>query len=777
MDRFTDKAEKALNRSAKIAEEYGHTYIGTEHLLLAIAEDDTCSASVLLKRGKITGEGVDNGIKEYSGVGIKSNLSSKHTTPRFKKIIENAYRITRRYLSERIGTEHILSAILDERDSIAYRILLEIGADISSLREITLSFIKSSATAFSPKSPETKNQGVQSLQKYGKNLTAMAARGEFDPIIGRGKETERLIRVLSRKNKNNPCLIGKAGVGKTAIIEGLAQRIADGNVPDSIKDKIIYSIDLGQMVAGSKYRGDFEERIKGILDEASKNKSVILFIDEIHSIVGAGAAEGAIDASNIMKPELSRGEISVIGATTFEEYTKYIEKDGALERRFQPILVEEPSFEDSVEILTGLRESYEKYHKVKITDEAIRSAVRISDKYVQDRFQPDKALDLLDEACAKVAASFDTKYEILDEKSEQYYNLLYTSIQSSKLQELDKSELSGGTVDAKCINEIAKELYGIDEYEQDSDPSKMIEFLSSKVIGQNEAIVTLVDAFTRTSVDIFKKDRPKGVFLFVGESGVGKTELAKNFSRMIFGTDNSMLRLDMSEYSESYSVSKLIGSAPGYVGYDEGSNPFEQVRRHPYTVILLDEIEKAHADVLALFLQIFDSGYLTDSKGRKINFKSCYFIMTSNRIAKRSGEHMGFINEGYKIELRDKLCQSFKSEFVNRIDNVIYFPPLSIAALEQIAVKELKRIQDVLCPLNIGFEYSEDIPSKIAEEGRFIGMGAREVLRTVSKKIENPISKLLSSGELKAGESIYFTTTYSEIEYKIVSATQLINAR
>lgn len=774
MNRFTEKAEKALNRSAKIAEGYGHTYIGTEHLLLAIAEDETCCASVLLKRGKITKEKIDKTVREYSGVGIKSMLSSKHTTPRYKRIIESAYKIAKRYLSERIGTEHILLSILDEKDAIASRILTESGADIALLKEITVSFLKCSSVNFSEKTLDTKSGGLQNLTKFGKNMTLMAERGEYDPIIGRERETDRLIRILARKNKNNPCLIGEAGVGKTAIVEGLAQRIVSGNVPDSIKGKVIFSIDLGHMVAGSKYRGDFEERIKNVLEEAARNKSVILFIDEIHTIVGAGAAEGAVDASNIMKPELSRGEISVIGATTLDEYTKFIERDSALERRFQPIIVDEPTLTDTDTILNGLRPSYEKHHGVKISDGAIKEAVRLSEKYIQDRFQPDKSLDLLDEACAKEAAA--SKNKIIENSeliSEQYYNLLYGGIQSDIDAISQKANNELVLVSEESVREVARELYGIGELEGCFDSDKMTDYLSFRVKGQNEAVHALVDAYVRSTVDIFRKNKPRGIFLFVGESGVGKTELANSFSRAIFGERESIIRLDMSEYSEPYSVSKLLGSAPGYVGYEEGSSPFERVRKHPVSMVLLDEIEKAHPDVLALFLQIFDSGYLTDSRGRKINFKSCYFIMTSNECGDHGAKPMGFVNGNAGDDLREHLSHVFRREFISRIDKVIRFSSLTYDVIREIAVMELDRIVAELSKIEIGVRVDGELSDIIASDCLREGAGARGVHRIISEKIENPISRGISTADITSGCMIEFTVNVKEIVMTVHKASAL----
>ena len=598
---FTDKAEAALNRALTLAQEYGHTYIGSEHILLALAEDQGSCSSILLRKHKVGSEQIGCAVKESSGVCAKSTLSSKDTTPRSRHILESAYKFSRKYGSARIGTEHILLAILDERDSVACKILLRIGCDTVTLKDDVITFLKNVEKGLNY--VESKDLNLPNLTKYAKNLTLLARSGKFDPVIGRDRETERVIRILARKNKNNPCLIGEAGVGKTAIVEGLALRIAEGNVPYSLIGKTIFSVDLTSMVAGSKYRGDFEERIKNIMDEASKNKSVILFIDEIHTIVGAGSAEGAIDAANIIKPELSRGDIQLIGATTPSEYRKYIEKDSALERRFQPVIVEEPTLEGTVEILKGLKERYEKYHNINIDPSALYAAASLSQRYIQDRFLPDKAIDLLDEACAKKSVvsinveqknantNFNTRQKATD------LELMLSDTYSGEIYFKDQTEKE--TVSEESIIDILREVTGIEISRASNTPeySDLKTRLSQMVVGQDDAVRAVCAAVKRSFAGINDPMKPRGIFLFIGQSGVGKSELAKALAEALFGKSDSLISYDMSEFSEPYSVSKLIGSAPGYVGYDDTNHSLERIRRHPYSVILLDEIEKAHPDV------------------------------------------------------------------------------------------------------------------------------------------------------------------------------------
>ncbi len=728
--KFTEKAEIVLNKSVSLAEEFGHTYIGTEHLLLALATEAGTYAAVLLAKNKINEKMLRAAIKEYSGLGTKSNLTSHDTTPRLRKIIEEAYKISLRYGTELTGTEHLLFALLEEKDSVAGRIILKSEANISVLRDDIIGYIRLTQREI-VKIAEPTNINIPNLTKYGINMTSSAALGCYDPVIGREKETDRIIRILSRKRKNNPCLIGEAGVGKTAIIEGLAERIAKGDVPSSMLGKIIISIDLSAMVAGAKYRGDFEERIKNILDEATKNKSVILFIDEIHSIVGAGSAEGAIDASNIMKPELARGNIQLIGATTLDEYKKYIEKDSALERRFQPVMINEPKKEEMLSIMRGISPRYEEHHKIKIDDSALVAAIELSNKYIQDRHFPDKAIDILDEACAMAnvnPGSGVAKLENISNIIEQ--NAIFPVVKSC--------------VNEKTVIDVMSEMLGFDISLYNSDNTDDIEKrLMYKIKGQREAVERLASAMRRSRSGISSEDRPRGIFLFLGESGVGKTALASAFAEEMFGKD-TLIRFDMSEYSESFSVSKLIGSAPGYVGYEEHGSAFDKVRLHTNSVILFDEIEKAHPDVLSLLLQIFDNGYITDSKGRKINFRNTYIIMTSNAVAASFKGDIGFVSREIGNNITERLKEHFSGEFINRIDDIVVFSSLDKNALYEIASMKLAELEMRLKKRGIKLYVADEAIEYIAKQSEIRGLGARPLLRLIASDIENKIATLLS---------------------------------
>ena len=777
---FTVKAENALNRSVKLAEEFGHTYIGTEHVLLSLAEDENCCASILMKRFKITYEKIASAVREYSGVGSVSRLTSKDTTPKCRKLLEGAYKIAKKYSSEKIGTEHLLLSIIDEKECVATKILTKIEADFVGLKDSIIIFLRSSQRSVIYAEPISENS-IPNLTKYGRNLTAMAERGELDPVIGRDKETDRVIRILSRRSKNNPCLIGEAGVGKTAIIEGLAERISEGRVPSGLIGKTVISLDLTSMVAGAKYRGDFEERIKNIMNEASKNKSVILFIDEIHTIVGAGAAEGAIDAANIMKPELSRGDIQLIGATTLAEYRKYIEKDSALERRFQPVMIEEPSIERTIDILMGLKDKYEKHHDVVIEDAVIETAVKLSERYIQDRFLPDKAIDLLDEACALAGVferidneeSKETREKIRQTNKKRKNAINNKDFElAANLKELERiytDELNNKTL---CYNDGSRRSVVTDEHvfsvinemtgislkkQREDDKNSIYERLSRAVIGQHKAVNKLSEAVTRSFAGINSPDRPRGIFLFLGESGVGKTELAKALANTLFQSVDSLIRFDMSEYSDGAAVTKLIGAAPGYVGYDEQNSPLERIRKHPYSVILLDEIEKAHGDVLSLFLQVFDNGYLTDATGRKINFRNSYIIMTSNIGANRfsDGKSPGFLQNDEEKPVEEKLKGYFKDEFVNRIDEIIIFSPLSISALKEIAKTKIFDFSDRLKKSGITILADDEVYDILAEKSYLSkGFGARPLNRLIVSTIENQIAAMIVDGTIMKGDTI-----------------------
>jgi len=763
-NRFTEKAEKVLNGAASIAESLGHTYIGSEHLLLSITKERDCNAAaILIKRG-VQYDKVLEVIKEFSGVGVKSHLTPKDMTPRTRRIVEGAYKISIRYGALRIGTDHLLLAILEEKECIGARVLTIAGADVTGITDDLITVLRTAEKHV--ENIKGKKDSESPLTQYGKNLTELAAQGKLDPVIGREAETERLIRVLVRKNKNNPCLIGEAGVGKTAIVEGLALKIASKAVPDVLQDKSIISIDLTSMVAGAKYRGDFEERIKSIINEAVRNKNVILFIDEIHTIVGAGSAEGAIDAANILKPQLSRAEIQLIGATTISEYHKHIEKDAALERRFQAIMVEEPSSDKTVEMLYGLRGRYEEHHNVKISDEAIRDAVRLSGRYIQDRYFPDKALDVIDEACAKacIKARYDKKHEKTDRKKWQNSNakqnstddLSYGAVfegEADFCTAVAEKERDGSSslpvVDASCVLEIVREMTGIDipgnGYAFDA---RTLEGRLKKMIyGQDEAIESICKAVYRSSAGLNDPERPKGVFLFVGPSGVGKTEISKQICEELFGDKNALIRYDMSEFSEKNSVTSLIGSPPGYVGYQDGGSLTERVRRHPYSVILFDEIEKAHQDVLNLFLQVMDDGILTDSCGRRVSFRNSYIIMTSNAggVNLTSGQ-LGFLGE--RSGQTEKLFQVFSPEFLNRIDSIIVFASLGKQTIEKICDRRLSELSEKLHSMGIELKYDNTLISYLSDKAIDKRFGARAVLRMITLEVENVISELIIDGGL-----------------------------
>lgn len=778
-NRFTEKAEHALNNAIKTAEQLGHTYIGSEHILLSLAKEEHSTSSIILLKFGITGTILEDTIKEYSGVGQKSALSPKDMTPCCKKIVENSYKISVRYGAIKIGTEHILLSIMEEKNSVALKLLGLKGADVVGITDEVQTLLRT-VERNSAKNKSQNDTAQTPLKQYGKNLTAMALEGKIDPVIGREQETERVIRILSRKTKNNPCLIGEAGVGKTAIIEGLAHRIARKEVPLSLMNKELISIDLTSMVSGTKYRGDFEERIKATLNEVINSKNIILFIDEIHTIVGAGAAEGAIDAANILKPQLSRGEIQLIGATTFREYHKYIEKDAALERRFQPITIEEPSEDETMQIIMGVKERYEKHHNVLIKDDAIRASVALSNKYIKERFLPDKALDIIDEACAKISFK---NYSNTKEIDFELFNMKQNSqFSASKSEERDNkiavyTPESIPCVTEKEIKEIINEMTGIPisgigkgiQYEE------LKKSLEKKIIGQSKAIDVLCEAVMRSELGINSPDRPKGVFLFLGSSGVGKTELAKSLAENLFFNKNSFFAFDMSEFSEKNSVNKFIGSPPGYVGYEEGGNLTEKIRRHPYSVILFDEIEKAHNDVLDLFLQIADSGTLTDAQGKSVNFKNCYIILTSNIGSKNNEKSVGFVKSDSesKERIREMLKEHFRVEFINRIDEIVLFSPIDTSTMTEIAERKLYELSERLKRIGISVSFTPDVAIFLAEKCTDENFGVRELIRLITNKIENKISSYVLGSNRKSGHTLLISLENNEIIVTEKAAAQV----
>lgn len=754
-DRFTEKAESALNRSVKIAESLGHTYIGSEHILLSLVDDELSCAALILKKNGIGKDKITNSIKEYSGIGIKSSLSSKDLTPRARKILECSYNNAVQHGDGIIGTEHILLSLIEEKDSVAIKLLKNMRADLNTVRDDIYTLIKSRERTLQKSKKESYSP---ILKQYGKNLCELAKDEKFDPVIGRDKETDRLIRVLLRKNKNNPCLIGEAGVGKTAIVEGLAQRIIKNEVPYPLAGKTIISIDLTAMIAGAKYRGDFEDRIKNIISEVVKHKDIILFIDEIHTIVGAGAAEGAIDASNILKPQLARGDVQIIGATTHNEYRKYIEKDSALERRFQPIQINEPSIDETINMLRALKKRYEDHHGVIIDDEAITECVILSNKYINDRFLPDKAIDVLDEACAFVSnnQTYNHKSNVIsgqyinfDKKKEQNILDIKSICEAEYPIKNIKNDLAlKPNVNSDIIKDVISEACGIpiSMIRKNINYEELESNLNKAIIGQRTAVKRLVSAIKRADLGFDRHERPRGVFMFVGESGVGKTELAIELEKNLYYSSSNLLRFDMSEYSEKQSISKLIGSPPGYVGHEEGGLLTETVRRKPNSVILFDEIEKADKEILNILLQISDYGYLTDSSGKHVSFRNAIIIATTNLGASSESERVGFkngITENNSYTPAASLKKYYKEEIINRFDEIIYFSPLNINMLKEIITVRLDSISKSLFEKGYVFTYTSETVDLIAKMNNIKGFGARPAIRHISGNIEDEVIDLL----------------------------------
>lgn len=792
---FTEKANRALNRAIEIAEDMGHTYIGSEHLLSALLSEESGSIqNSFLSRG-INSVNIQNSIRKAIGIGIPTVLTPADFTPRTKNIIENALSLAAKENSGYVGTEHLFRALLSQEESSAGEILRMNGISLPLLLDEITSGGRSnpSQTAISGRKQRGQKSSTPSLDKYGQDLTAKAQKNEIDPVIGREKEIERVIQILSRRTKNNPCLIGEPGVGKTAIAEGLALKIVSGDVPEILKDKRLVTLDLTGMVAGTKYRGDFEERIKGCIDEVIKAKDVILFIDEVHNLIGTGSAEGAVDAANILKPTLARGEMQLIGATTLNEYRKYIEKDSALERRFQPIKVGEPSEEEAVEILKGLRDKYEAHHKVKITDEAITAAVKLSSRYISDRYLPDKAIDLIDEAASRVRLrSYTTPDEIkaLEEKLKditkeksaavdaQDFELaaalrdkekeLMSEITVSRTRWKEENSREKGSVTAEEISEIISGWTGIPVTEISKQESerllKMEEILHERIVGQDKAVTAVAKALRRTRSGLKDPKRPMGSFIFLGPTGVGKTELCKALGQAVFGTEDAVIRFDMSEFMEKHNASRLVGSPPGYVGYEEGGQLTEKVRRKPYSVVLFDEIEKAHPDVFNMLLQILDDGILTDSQGRRVDFKNTVIIMTSNLGAKLiagEGKTIGFSNENNgsdndsRIEqaVMNELKKAFRPEFINRIDEIIVFNQLKEKEINLIAEKLLSQLSVRLSEQEITMSFSNEVVEALSKAGFDPVYGARPLKREIRKRIEDPLSEKILDGSVEKGKA------------------------
>ncbi len=789
-NRFSERTETVLLEAKKESLNFRHGYIGTEHILLGILKEDGYAKGILEKNG-VDYSKINKTVDKYLGKGeIVIQKSELLFTPRTKVLFDEAFKEAKKLSHKKINPEHLLLSILNENDGVAYTMLTFTKINLDKLKNDIKDFLESDVAKDNSQEIEEDDldEKMPMLTKYSSNLTRLARQGKLDPVIGRSKENQRVLEILCRRIKNNPCLIGEPGVGKTAVIEGLAQRIIDGNIPEILKGKQIYSLDLTSLIAGAKYRGEFEDRLKKVMAEIKDNKNIIIFIDEIHSIIGAGGAEGAIDASNILKPSLARGDIQCIGATTIEEYRKHIEKDSALERRFQPVLVEEPTNDETLEILRGIRGKYEDHHKVKITDEALEAAVNMSDRYVCDRFMPDKAIDLIDEASSKIRIETLVDPPDLKELNDKISRIKREKENCIQIQEFEKAA-SLRDEERKLKNELEEfsnewtknnsEKILIVKKENiakvvsswtnipvekltEEESNKLLnleENLHKRVIGQNEAIELVAKAVRRARVGLKNPNRPIGSFIFLGPTGVGKTELSKALAESIFSHENNMIRIDMSEYMEKHSVSKLIGAPPGYVGYDEGGQLTEAVRRKPYSVVLLDEIEKAHPDVFNILLQILEDGRLTDGKGKVVNFKNTIIIMTSNVGAHniKKQKNVGFFtddnwNKEYdsmKESILEELRATFKPEFLNRIDDTIVFHKLrkeDMLKITNIMLKEVKRRLD---ENEIYIEFTDESKDYIINKCDVKEFGARPLRRVITKEIEDKISEELLNGKIK----------------------------
>jgi len=805
--RFTEKAEKAINLSQESAVRLGHSYVGTEHLLLGLVREGTGVAARVLQGQGITEDKIVKEIEELIGRGDSVGKPPLDFTPRTKRVLELSLMEARRLGQNYIGTEHLLLGIMREGESVAVRILMDLGVDPQKLLNDIVRLLNEDApTASGEPRNASGHANTPTLNQFGRDLTDMAREGKFDPIVGRDKEIERVIQILSRRTKNNPCLIGEPGVGKTAIAEGLAQKIVEGNIPELLKDKRVFALDLSSMVAGAKYRGEFEERLKKAMDEVRKAGNVILFIDEMHTIIGAGAAEGAIDASNILKPALARGEIQVIGATTINEYRKHVEKDSALERRFQPIVVGEPSQEETIEILKGIRDKYEAHHRVKITDGALEAATKLSSRYITDRYLPDKAIDLIDEAASKVRLKAFTAPGDIKVLEEQLEKLAKEKEDAIRLQEFEKAaairdqeqklkaqhekikndwyqknQTRTDTVTEDDIADIVASWTGIPvkrlAEEESERLMKMEEVLHQRVIGQDEAVKAVSKAIRRGRVGLKDPKRPIGSFIFLGPTGVGKTELSKALAEALFGNENAMIRIDMSEYMEKFAVSRLVGSPPGYVGYEEGGQLTEKVRRQPYSVLLFDEIEKAHPDVFNILLQILDDGRLTDSQGRTVDFRNTVIIMTSNIGGRLITEpkRVGFVvnddaaknYEDMKNNVMGELKRSFRPEFLNRVDDIIVFHPLGEEDIKSIVGIMINILAKRLEQNGITLVVSEDAKAYLAKKGFDPVFGARPLRRAIQSMVEDKLAEQMLDGTVKKGDTVHVELAGDKLEFNV----------
>ncbi len=812
--KFTNRAEKALEIANELAIELNHNYIGTEHLLYGLIAEGTGVASQVLEMQNLTPEKVLEEIEMLIGRGNEDTNVEETIgfTRRTKRVIENAFKEAKRLDSEYIGTEHMLIGIMKEGDSVAVRIMLDLNINPQKIYNEIIKLVSEDENInLNSKQANNKNIGsfnqTPTLNQFGTDLTKQAGEGKLDPVIGRTEEIQRVVQILSRRTKNNPCLIGEPGVGKTAVVEGLAEKIIAGDVPETLKNKRVVNVDISSMVAGAKYRGDFEERIKKSLAEVKKVGDVILFIDEIHTIVGAGSAEGAVDAANILKPLLARGEVQVIGATTLNEYRKYIEKDAALERRFSPVNVGEPTPDETVEILEGIRDKYEAHHNVKITKEAIESAVKLSVRYINDRFLPDKAIDLVDEAASRVKMrnytrpdsikKLEDKVLSIDKEKEEAVrvqdfekaanlrdkeNETKKKLEKEKQKWEDRNTKSVSVLTEEDIADVISSWTGIPVKKLTQDENEKLKNLEKtlheRVIGQNEAVEAVAKAIRRGRVGLKDPNRPIGSFLFLGPTGVGKTELSKALAETLFGNENAMIRIDMSEYMEPHSVSKLIGSPPGYVGFDEGGQLTEKIRRKPYSVILLDEVEKAHPDVMNMLLQILDDGRLTDAQGRTVNFKNTVIIMTSNIGARLITDKniLGFSNDNNKNEETQKeyetikkdvmgeLKKQFRPEFINRIDEIIVFHKLNNEDIRKIMDIMLNQLISRLKEQEIDIEIDESVKKLLIEKGVDIKYGARPLKRTIQNILEDKIAEAMLDGKIIVGKKAKVIVENEEVK-------------